>query len=326
MAAKTGILLINLGTPEGTGYWPMRRYLKEFLSDPQVIDRRGILWWMILNGIILTRRPRKSGRAYAKIWNRDRDESPLKTITRAQAERLARRCADRPDRVIAWAMRYGRPSIAAGLSELRAAGCEQVILFPLYPQYSGTTTQSALDQVTVELAKLRWEPGIRTVPPYFDKDAHIEAVSASVRHHLAGLDWKPDALIASFHGLPQAFIDKGDPYQQHCEASFKRLGTALGMSGKRFLLTYQSRPSRGVWIGPDLEQTLVRLARSGQTNLCVFTPGFAADCVETLEEVEIRAKETFLQNGGVNFSFIPCLNDSDLNADMMERILREPLE
>lgn len=321
MTPNIGILLVNLGTPEATEYWPMRRYLKEFLSDPRVIEKRGPLWWLILNGLILTRRPQKSGRAYDRIWNRERDESPLKTISRAQAETLAQRFCDTPNITVDWAMRYGSPSISDGIARLQKAGCDRVLLFPLYPQYSAATTATALDKTFEALAKLRVQPALRTVPPYYQSPAYIGALKRSIILHLAGLDWKPDLIIASFHGLPTAFIEKGDPYQTHCEQTFALLRDAIGSDGPPLHLTYQSRPGRGTWLGPDLERSVIEQARGGATGLCVIAPGFAADCVETLEEIHIRAKQSFLDNGGGRFTVVPCLNDSPDAIDMMQSII-----
>ncbi len=324
--AKTGVLLINLGTPEGTSYWPMRRYLKEFLSDPRVIDRKGLVWWMILNGLILTKRPKKSARAYRKIWNDALDESPLKTITRAQAEKLSARLAAGSDIKVDWAMRYGLPSIAEGISRLHNKGCRRVLLFPLYPQYSGTTTESALDKAREALRNCQPEPDAKAVPPYFDDPTYINALAQSVIAHQRTLDWRPERQIVSFHGLPQAFIDRGDPYQQQCEKTAGLLREALGLERGGLLLAYQSSSGRGAWLGPALDQTLIDLAQSGVRNISVIAPGFASDCVETLEEIKIRAAKDFLENGGENFAYIPCLNDSNLSMDMIETLLNRQLK
>jgi protoporphyrin/coproporphyrin ferrochelatase len=326
MPRKTGILLVNLGTPEATSYWPMRRYLREFLSDPRVIEAKGPLWWLIFNGIILTRRPAKSGRAYAKIWNTDRNESPLRTITRAQAEQVAARFGPDQSIVVDWAMRYGSPTIAERLDGLRAAGCERSLLFPLYPQYSSATTGSVMDKTHDAFRTMRHQPEFRSVPPYFEHPAYITALSDSIRRHHASLNWAPQLTIASFHGLPQSFVDRGDPYQAHCERTVQLLRQALGADTDSLKLSYQSRAGRAVWLPPDTEELLVKLAQDGVENLTVVTPGFAADCVETLEEIRLRAADRFLRHGGRNFSTVPCLNDSSGSVDMLCALIDRQLE
>jgi len=326
VSGKIGILLVNLGTPEATSFWPMRRYLKEFLSDRRVVENRGPVWWFVLNAIILTRRPVKSGRAYAQIWNTKRGESPLKTISRAQAEKVDMRYADDPRILVDWAMRYGEPPIAETIIRLKEAGCERVLLFPLYPQYSAATTASAMDKVFDALKTMRWQPAIRSVPPYFDHPAYIDALARSIRAHRDALGWTPEVTLASLHGLPKGFIDKGDPYQRHCERTVELLRDALGLGAEELLLTYQSRSGRVEWLGPDTEDTIVALARKGVRNLLIVTPGFASDCVETLEEIQIRAAQSFLQNGGENFSLVPCLNESANSIHMLCSIIDEQLQ
>ena len=334
---NTGILLINLGTPEATDFWSVRRYLRQFLSDKRVIQARGPLWWLILNGLILTRRPRSLGRAYDLIWNADTDESPLRTHTRTQAQKLAARYADQPqikagitagstaEITVDWAMRYGTPSIAGAIDRLSAAGCERLLLFPLYPHYSAATTGTAMDAVFDALKTLHAQPAIRTVAPYFDHPAYIAALASSIRNHHAGLPWIPEVTIASLHGLPVDFIAKGDPYQAQCEASVSLLRDALGLSESQLLLTYQSRTSRKEWIGPDTEETLVRLAQSGVKNLSLVAPGFAADGVETLEEMGLRAVQRFTDAGGENITLVPCLNATGTSIDMLETLADENL-
>jgi ferrochelatase len=314
---KVGILLVNLGTPEATTYWPMRKYLKEFLSDPRVIETKGPVWWLIFNGIILTRRPKTSGRAYAKIWNAELDESPLKTITRAQAEKVAAHYAGNVDVQVDWAMRYGHPAIGDRIEKLVADGCDRILIFPLYPQYSAATTASVMDKVFDALKTMRRQPALRTVPPYYDQPSYVTALANSIKRHHSALDWTPEITIASLHGLPRSFIDKGDPYQAQCDKTIELLRDATGLNESQLILTYQSRSGRVEWIGPDTEDTLKSLAKTGVKNLTVITPGFASDCVETLEEINIRAAGAFLQAGGVNFSFIPSLNDSVLSISML---------
>ncbi len=326
MAGKTGILIVNLGTPEATDYRSMRRYLKEFLSDKRVIENSGPLWWLVLNGIILTRRPKTSGAAYDKIWNREHNESPLKTVTRAQAEGLRDYFSARGDIVVDWAMRYGQPSIPDRIQALMEAGCERLLVFPLYPQYSGATTATVMDKVFDTLKTLRHQPAIRSVPPYFDQASYIGALADSLREHLALPDWQPDAVLASFHGLPQAFIDKGDPYETQCRASVQALQAAMGEAASDIRLTYQSRGRGGVWLGPSTEETLAALAREGRRNVVVITPGFAADCVETLEEIAIRARQVFLDAGGENFALVPALNATPRSIAMLGGIAEQQLQ
>ncbi len=323
---KTGLLLINLGTPDATDYWSMRRYLKQFLSDKRVIEASGPIWWLIFNGIILTKRPKSSGRAYDLIWNKDRDESPLRTITRAQSDLLTEALADHSNLVVDWAMRYGTPSIEQKISELANQGCTRILVFPLYPQYSSATTGTAMDCVFDALKKMRNQPTLRSVAPYYDHSAYINTLAASIQTHHAQLDWQPEVTIASLHGLPVDFITKGDPYQQHCESTVSLLRETLGLKEWQLLLTYQSRSGRTVWLTPDTEKMLVNLAKDGIKKVTILAPGFSADCVETLEELNIRAVEKFIQAGGTHCSVIPCLNDSPLSIAMLDQIIRENLQ
>ncbi|MEG9883162.1 MAG: ferrochelatase [Hyphomicrobiales bacterium] len=322
---RVGVLLVNLGTPEGFSYWPMRRYLKEFLSDRRVIEVPAFLWTIILNLFILPFRPQKSGRAYAKIWNRQRNESPLKTISRAQAEKLSALLDPTCGIRVEWAMRYGLPPIADRLVSLKEEGCERVLLFPLYPQYSASTTASANEKAFDSLKTMRWHPAIRTVPPYYDHPAYIDALCLSLEHHLSSLDWKPEIVLASFHGLPKSNLHKGDPYHCHCQKTARLLREKLGWPQDRLRIAFQSRFGREEWLKPYTDETVEMLARSGVKRLGVITPGFAADCVETLEEIAIAAGELFRRNGGEKFSLIPCLNDSDIGIDMFKTIIEEEL-
>jgi protoporphyrin/coproporphyrin ferrochelatase len=307
---RIGVLLINLGTPDATGYWAMRRYLKEFLSDARVIEVNRAVWWFVLNAIVLTRRPFKSGEAYRLIWNKERDESPLRTVTRAQAEKIAARLAKDPRLVVDWAMRYGNPSIESRLEALQREGCDRILLFPLYPQYSAATTATACDKAFDALKEMRWQPAIRVVPPYYDDPAYIEALAASMREGLSRLDFEPELVIASFHGLPQTYFEKGDPYYCHCVKTVRLLREALGWPEERLRLTFQSRFGRAEWLKPYTAQTIAELAGSSVKRLAVITPGFAADCIETLEEIAIRGGETFREHGGERYAALPCLNDS----------------
>ncbi len=308
---KIGVLLVNLGTPDGTDYWSVRRYLKEFLSDRRVIETNRVLWWLILNGIVLTIRPSRSGEAYRSIWNEDLDELPLRTITRSQAEKIAGRLGHREEIVVDWAMRYGNPSIASRVAALARQGCERLLVFPLYPQYAAATTATVNDAVFDTLKTMRAQPALRTVPPYQKDPVYIDAIATSIRSHLAKLDFEPEVILASFHGLPKAYVTKGDPYQCQCMDTVDALREALGPLGEKLKLTFQSRFGRAEWLQPYTDKTVEALARDGVKRIAVVTPGFAADCVETLEEISGEAAEIFLEHGGEQLAFIPCLNDSE---------------
>jgi ferrochelatase len=323
---KIGVLLMNLGTPEATSYWPMRRYLKEFLSDRRVIEVNPVLWWFILNGVILTFRPQKSGKAYEKIWNKALNESPLKTITRGQSEKLRDALKDRPEIIVDWAMRYGQPPVAARIEDLKAQGCDRILFVPLYPQYSAATTATALDKCFDALKTLRWQPAIRSVPPYFDHPAYIEALAKSLKQHIKDLPWKPDLILASFHGLPQEYLTKGDPYYCHCMKTARLLQEKMKLSPEQLQVVFQSRFGRAEWLQPYAQGTVEGLPAKGIKNLVMIMPGFSADCVETLEEVAIGLDETFKHAGGANFSAVPCLNDNALSIDMLEILVRQELQ
>ena len=325
-AGRIGVLIVNLGTPDGTDYWSMRRYLKEFLSDRRVIETPRLLWWLVLNGIILTTRPSKSGKAYAKIWNRERDESPLRTITRSQAEKLSARLAGPDERIVVdWAMRYGKPSIAARIEALKVAGCDRLLVIPLYPQYSASTSATVADAVFDALKAMRWQPTLRIAPPYHDEPAYIDALAASIRSHLAGLDFEPEAILASYHGIPQSYFDKGDPYHCHCQKTTRLLAEALGPDAPPLRITFQSRFGPAEWLKPYTDETVKTLAASGTKRLAVVNPGFAADCLETLEEIGGENAEYFHEAGGEHFTAIPCLNDSEEGMDVIEAIARREL-
>jgi protoporphyrin/coproporphyrin ferrochelatase len=321
---RIGVLLLNLGTPEGTSYWPMRRYLKEFLSDPRVIETNRALWWVILNGIILTVRPSKSGHAYQQIWNMELNESPLKTITRGQAEKLQKAMSG--EVVVDWAMRYGLPTVEEKLALLKDRGCDRILLVPLYPQYSAATTATALDKCFDALKTMRWQPSIRVLPPYYDEPAHIAALARSLTAHLDQLAWAPDLILASFHGLPREYLDKGDPYHCHCVKTTRLLREKLGIAADRLELVFQSRFGRAEWLRPYAQDTVEKLPARGVKNLVMMMPGFSADCVETLEEVAIGLKETFLAAGGENFSAVRCLNDSAVSITMLDALVRQELQ
>jgi ferrochelatase len=323
---RIGVLLVNLGTPDGTDYWSMRRYLKEFLSDSRVVEANRLLWWFILNGIILTTRPSKSGEAYRSIWNEELNESPLRTITRAQAQKVADKLGHREEVVVDWAMRYGNPSIVSGVDALVKQGCDKLLVFPLYPQYAAATTATVNDKIFDKLKNMRAQPALRTVPPYPKDPVYIEALADSIRGHLAALDFEPEVIIASYHGLPKEYVDKGDPYQCQCLDTSDALCAVLGPLGEKLKTTFQSRFGRAEWLQPYTDKTVEALAREGVKRMVILTPGFAADCVETLEEINGEAREIFLEHGGEQFSFIPCLNDSDGGIRVLVHLIERELK
>lgn len=326
-AGRVGVLIVNLGTPDATDYWSMRRYLKEFLSDRRVIETNRVVWWLILNLIILTIRPGRKGRDYAKIWNRERDESPLKTITRAQAEKLSATLAAVDARLtVDWAMRYGNPSIASRLDAMQRAGCERILIVPLYPQYAAATTATVADKAFDVLKGMRWQPAVRIAPPWHDDPVYIDALAASLEAELAKLTFKPDMILASFHGVPKDYLLKGDPYHCHCQKTARLLGERLGLSEDKFMLTFQSRFGTAEWLQPYTDMTVKALAERGVKNLAIVTPGFVADCLETLEEIAGENAEIFRHHGGKNFAAIPCLNDSDAGMAVIDHVVMRELK
>lgn len=324
-ARRIGVLLVNLGTPEAPTPAALRRYLREFLSDARVIENNGLIWQIILNGIILVIRPRRRARDYAKIWNHDKNESPLKTISRAQAEKLAATFTTDRRPVIDWAMRYGEPSIAARLAALAAQGCTRVLVVPLYPQYAGATTATVGDEVFRALQTMRAQPALRIAAPYYDDPVYIDALAASLNEHLRSLSFAPEIILASFHGIPKDYADKGDPYPQHCAETTRLLRSRLGVDDTRLLMTYQSRFGRAEWLKPYTDETVAALARRGVKSIAVITPGFSADCLETLEEIAVENAEIFHRNGGENFAVVPCLNDSAGGMAVISALVRREL-
>lgn len=322
---RIGVLLINLGTPDATDYWSMRRYLKEFLSDRRVIETNRIVWWFILNLIILTKRPFSSGEIYKSIWNEEHDESPLRTITRSQSEAIAAAFSGDERIIVDWGMRYGTPSIKSRIEALSAQGCDRILLFPLYPQYAAATSATACDKAFDALRDMRWQPAIRVVPPYFEDPGYISALGEGLRDGLAALDWEPEIVIASFHGLPVSYFEKGDPYHCHCAKTTRVLRELLGWDDQKLRMTFQSRFGTAEWLQPYTDKTIEALARSGVKNLAVVTPGFSADCVETLEEIAVENGDIFKENGGENFAAIPCLNDSEAGIRALTAIIRQEL-
>lgn len=323
---RIGVLLLNLGTPDGTDYWSMRRYLKEFLSDERVIEEPKWKWWPILNLIILTVRPSRKGRDYATIWNKERDEGPLKTISRAQAEKLTQRLtAAHPQVIVDWAMRYANPTTESRIKALQEAGCERILLVPLYPQYAAATTATAADHAFRALMKMRWQPAVRVAPAYHDDPVYIDRVAASMRQSLAKLDFEPERLIATFHGMPEKYFAKGDPYHCQCQKTSRLLRERLGWPADRWLTTFQSRFGNDPWLQPYTDKTVERLASEGVKRLALVAPGFSADCLETLEELDGENRHIFEAGGGEKFAYLPALNDSEAGVDVIEAIVRREL-
>ena len=324
-AGRIGVLIVNLGTPDATDAASVRRYLREFLSDPRVIEDQGLVWKFVLNAIILTTRPRRKGLDYEKIWNRELNESPLKTITRSQAAKL-RGALDMPGVVVDWAMRYGNPSLDSRLEALVKLGCERVVLVPLYPQYAAATTATVCDAAFATLAKMRFQPALRVVPPYYDDPVYIDALAVSIEAELKALPFTPEIILASFHGIPKSYADDGDPYPEQCYETVRLLRARLGMDEQRLMLTFQSRFGRAEWLQPYTDMTVKSLAERGVKNLAVVTPGFSADCLETLEEIAVENGDIFKASGGENFALIPCLNDSEPGMKLLAHLVRRELQ
>jgi ferrochelatase len=318
-APKIGVLLINLGTPEAPEPGAVKLYLREFLSDPRVVEIPQLVWQPILRGIILNTRPKKSAHAYKQVWMAE--GSPLAVHTARQAKAL--QSAFGGQVIVDHAMRYGRPAIAERIDALKAAGCERILLAPLYPQYCAATTATASDEAFRHLRHLRWQPAVRTLPPYHDDPLYIGALAASVRASLAALSFEPQALLVSFHGMPQRTLELGDPYHCHCRKTARLLGEALGREPH---VAFQSRFGRAKWLEPATDKRLAALPGDGVKRLAILAPGFAADCLETLEELAIRGRDTFIGAGGTDFAYLPCLNDSAPGIAMLRALIARELE
>ena len=319
---KTGILIINLGTPDSTKWWDIRKYLNEFLSDNRVIEVNPIIWKIILNLFILTFRPSKTAHAYKKIWRKETNESPLLYFTKKQAIELSNSIGAE-NIIVDFAMRYGNPSIESKLNNLKAKGCENIVILPLYPQYAAATTATVCDEVYRSLMKMRWQPSLQIIPHYESDPLYIEALVKSIEKKLKEIKWTPDLIISSYHGIPKSYFDKGDPYHCYCHKTtrlIKERFTKIDIQ-----LTFQSRFGPQEWLTPYTDKTLESLPDKGIKNLLVICPGFASDCVGTLEEINIQGRETFLEKGGENFDLIPCLNDSTDHIKLFEKLIKKYL-
>jgi ferrochelatase len=322
-----GVLLVNLGTPDAPDAAAVRRYLKEFLTDPRVIEKRGLLWKLFLNGVILPIRSRRKARDYKKIWNTDKNESPFKTITRSQAEKLAGILQPLGKHVIVdWAMRYASPSIASRLEALIGRGCDRILVMPLYPQYAAATTATVGDEVFRYLMGLRHQPALRIMPAYYDDPYYIEVLASSLKAELKALPFAPDVILLSYHGMPKECVRKGDPYEAHCARTTALLRAQLGLDEQKLMMTFQSRFGRARWLTPYTIATVKTLAKKGVKNLVVLTPGFSADCLETLEEIAVENARVFKRYGGANFAAIPCLNDSEAGMLMIWQLAMRELK
>ena len=319
---KTGVLIVNLGTPDSTNWLDVRKYLKEFLSDRRVIEVNPIIWQVILNLFILTLRPSKSARAYKKIWFKETNESPLLYYTRSQAEKLKDKISNK-NVVIDFAMRYGNPGIKSRLSLMKKEGCENIIILPLYPQYAAATTATVCDEVYRSLMKMRWQPSLQIIPHYESEPEYINALVQSIKEKIKKIDWTPDMIMISYHGIPKSYFDKGDPYQCYCQKTSRLIREKF--SDIEIKTTFQSRFGPREWLKPYTDKTLENLPGQGVKNILVICPGFASDCVETLEEINIEGKKSFIKNGGKNFDLIPCLNDSSNHIKLFETLIKRYL-
>jgi protoporphyrin/coproporphyrin ferrochelatase len=328
LASPVGLLLVNLGTPDAPDVPAVRRYLAQFLSDPRVVDLPRFVWLPVLHGIVLNTRPKKSAHAYHSIWNHELGEGPLKTITRLQAEKLAARAdalSGKAPVIVDYALRYGSPSIGAQIDALMAKGCERIALLPLYPQYAASTNASVADDAYAALMRKRRQPALRIGAPYYDDPAYIDALATSIRRELAALDFEPEVILASFHGLPQLQVDRGDPYRSHCEETWRLLRAALGLSEEKLRLSFQSRFGPAKWIGPYTSDTVTELAAAGVKRLAIVAPGFSADCLETIEELGVEIRDLFLAGGGEKFARLSCLNDSAEGMALIETLARREI-
>ena len=319
---KTGVLLINLGTPDSTGWWDIRKYLKEFLSDRRVIEVNPFLWQIILNLFILTLRPSKTAKAYKEIWMEDKNMSPLRYYTMMQSQKLSKKF-NTENLIVDFAMRYGSPSINRKIRDLKEKGCENLIILPLYPQYASPTTATVCDEVFRSLMKLRWQPSLQIISHYEENSLYIEAITNSIKKKISEINWKPDLIVASYHGIPKKYFDKGDPYHCYCMKTTRLLKEKF--NSIEIMTTFQSRFGPQEWLTPYTDKTLEEIPKQGKKNILVICPGFASDCVETLEEIAIQGKESFIDAGGENFDLIPCLNDNEDHINLLQNLVDDYL-
>ncbi len=320
---KTGVLLINLGTPDSTKWWDIRKYLKEFLSDRRVIEVNPLIWQIILNLFILTFRPSKTAKAYKKIWMKNKNMSPLRYYTEEQTKKVGLRFKSEKV-IIDFAMRYGNPSIKSKMAEMAKKGCQNIVVLPLYPQYSAATTATVCDEVYRTLMKMRWQPSLQIIPHYESEPLYIEALCKSIEEKVTKIKWKPELIVASYHGIPKKYFEKGDPYHCYCHKTTRLLSEKLKLKIP-IKTTFQSRFGPDEWLQPYTDQTLEQLPLEGKRNILVICPGFASDCVETLEEIAIEGRETFVEKGGKNFDMIPCLNGNKEHIDLFECLISDYL-
>jgi len=325
--AKIGVMLANLGTPDATDYWSMRRYLNEFLSDRRVIDYAPWKWQPLLQTIILTKRPFSSGTAYRSIWNNDANESPLMTITKAQTAKVADALQDLFGGAVDvdFCMRYGNPSTKSRVDAMIERGCQKILFFPLYPQYAGATTATANDEFFRVLMGNKWQPAARTVPAYFDDVAYIDALAKSVERAYGAMAEQPDILVASYHGMPLRYLTQGDPYHCQCQKMTRLLRERLGWDADKIMTTFQSKFGPEDWLQPYTVEEVARLAKAGKKKIAVIAPAFSADCIETLEEINEEIRESFEHAGGERFDYIPCLNDDDAHIEALVGIIKANL-
>lgn len=324
---KIGVLILNLGTPDATDYWSMRRYLSEFLSDQRVIDFPKWLWQPLLQGIILTKRPFSSGHAYEQIWNKKRNESPLLTYTRSQSDKIGKILKKKyKDVVIDFGMRYGNPSTAKGIQSLLDQGCTKILLFALYPQYAAPTTATAYDKAFDYLKTLNWQPAVRTAPSWYDHSDYIKVLGNSVKDKLKGMKNKPDVIVTSFHGVPKRYLMAGDPYHCFCQKTSRLVQEYLKWPKEKWITTFQSRFGPEEWVQPYTDETIENLAKDGIKHVAILSPAFVSDCVETLEEINIGVRKSFLENGGKKFTYIPCLNDTEPHIKLLSKLVENELK
>ena len=316
---KTGVLIINLGTPNSTNWFDIRKYLKEFLSDRRVIEVNPFLWQIILNLFILTFRPSKTAKAYKKIWMKDKNMSPLRYYTEMQSKKLNEKIGNE-NLIVDYAMRYGDPSIRSKIINLKDNGCENLVVLPLYPQYAAATTATVCDEVYRSLSKMRWQPSLQIIPHYESEPLYINAVCNSIENKIKQINWKPDLVMASYHGIPKKYFEKGDPYHCYCHKTTRLVSEKLNLKIP-IITTFQSRFGPQEWLQPYTDKTLETLPKEGKKNILVICPGFASDCVETLEEISMEGKASFIEQGGENFDFIPCLNDNDNHIELFKFLI-----